>query len=89
MIIELDNIVIGEMMCGTINENTAEIGIKICDFSKQNKGYGKILLSMLIFSLFNDMGYNKIILDTNVKKIFKNNIVIRLSGLHIYLYILF
>lgn len=76
-------------MCGTINENTAEIGIKICDFSKQNKGYGKILLSMLIFSLFNDMGYNKIILDTNVKKIFKNNIVIRLSGLHIYLYILF
>lgn len=54
-------------MCGTINENTAQIGIKICDFSKQNKGYGKILLSMLIFSLFNDMGYNKIILDTNVK----------------------
>lgn len=76
-------------MCGTINENTAEIGIKICDFSKQNKGYGKILLNMLILSLFNDMGYNKIIFDTNVKKIFKNNIVIRLSGLNIYLYILF
>ncbi|HPJ76959.1 MAG TPA: GNAT family protein, partial [Clostridia bacterium] len=46
---------------------TAEIGIKICDFSKQEKGYGTKLLSMLINSLFTDMGYKKIILDTNVK----------------------
>lgn len=45
----------------------AEIGIKICDFSKQDKGNGKILLSMLISSLYNDLGYKKIILDTNLK----------------------
>ena len=46
---------------------TVEIGIKICDFSKQNKGVGKILLSMLISALFKDFRYQKIILDTNLK----------------------
>lgn len=38
-----------------------------CDFTKQNKGVGKILLSMLISSLFHDLGYERIILDTNLK----------------------
>lgn len=65
LIIELENIPIGEMNYRNVGESTAEIGIKICDFSKQNKGYGKIILSMLISSLFDNMGYNKIILDTN------------------------
>lgn len=65
LIIELDKRPIGEMNYSRKNEDTVEIGIKICDFSQHNKGYGKILLSMLIFSLFNDMGYKKIILDTN------------------------
>ena len=32
----------------------------------QNKGLGKIILSMLIESLFNDYGFEKIILDTNL-----------------------
>lgn len=67
LIIELDEIPIGEMSYGAEGEQTAGIGIKICDFSKHDKGYGKVLLSMLISSLFNDMGYNKIILDTNLK----------------------
>lgn len=66
LIIELDNRPIGEMGYGREREDTAEIGIKICDFAEQDKGYGKILLSMLIFSLFNDMGYKRIILDSNV-----------------------
>ena len=44
----------------------AEIGIKICDFTLHDRGLGKILLSMLISSLFCDMGYRKIILDTNL-----------------------
>lgn len=65
LIIELDNIPIGEMNYRNVGKSTAEIGIKICDFSKQDKGYGKIILSMLISSLFNNAGYNKIILDTN------------------------
>ena len=67
LIIELDEIPIGEMSYGVEGERTVGIGIKICDFSKHDKGYGKVLLSMLISSLFNDMGYNKIILDTNMK----------------------
>lgn len=66
LIIELDQKPIGEMSYGRESADTVGIGIKICDFSEQDKGYGKILLSMLIFSLFEDMGYKKVILDTNV-----------------------
>ncbi len=65
LIIELDKRPIGEMSYGREGEDTVGIGIKICDFSEHDKGYGKILLSMLIFSLFEDMGYKRIILDTN------------------------
>jgi RimJ/RimL family protein N-acetyltransferase len=45
---------------------TAEIGIKICDFTKQEKGYGTKLLKMFIKYLFNELNYEKIILDTNL-----------------------
>lgn len=67
LIIEIDNYAVGEMNYCNKGNNVAEIGIKICDFSKQNKGDGKILLSMLIYSLYNDLGYKKIILDTSAK----------------------
>lgn len=67
LMIELDRKPVGEMSYYKRGEDTAEIGIKICDFSEQEKGYGKILLSMLIGSLFQDLGYKKIILDTNLK----------------------
>ncbi|ONI44611.1 GNAT family N-acetyltransferase [Candidatus Epulonipiscioides gigas] len=67
LIIEIDNVAVGEMNYRNKSNGVAEIGIKICDFSKQNKGNGKIILSMLIYSLFNDLEYNKIILDTNLK----------------------
>lgn len=67
LIIELDQKPIGEMSYGREGEDTVGIGIKICDFTKQNQGFGKILLSMLITALFQDMGYKKIILDTNLK----------------------
>ena len=66
LIIEYDEIPIGEMNYYNVGNDTAEIGIKICDFSKQNKGYGRIILSMLIHSLFSNYGYKKIILDTNL-----------------------
>lgn len=65
LMIELDQRPVGEMSYGREGEATAGIGIKICDFSEHDKGYGKILLSMLILSLFQDMGYKKIILSTN------------------------
>lgn len=44
---------------------TAEIGIKICDPAYQNRGLGKKLLCMLISELFR-VGYQKIVLDTNL-----------------------
>ncbi|MBQ8814179.1 MAG: GNAT family N-acetyltransferase [Lachnospiraceae bacterium] len=46
LIIEESGVPIGEMSYRTVCSKTAEIGIKICEFSKQEKGYGKILLSM-------------------------------------------
>ncbi|MEG2289370.1 MAG: GNAT family protein [Clostridium sp.] len=70
-IIQADNNRIGEMSF-TIGENFAEIGIKICEISYQNHGYGKCILRMLIDYLFTDEEINnkvkieKIILDTNI-----------------------
>lgn len=66
LIIEVDKVPAGEMNYRKKGENTAEIGIKICDFSLHDKGLGKVLLSMLIAALFDDLGYRKIILDTNL-----------------------
>ena len=65
LIIELNNIMIGEMSFRNIGENVAEIGIKICDFSQQNNGLGTKILKLLITQLFCD-GFEKIILDTNL-----------------------
>ncbi len=66
LIIEQATVPIGEMSYRNVGGGTAEIGIKICDFTRQNKGLGKVLLSMLITSLFHDYGYEKIVLDTNL-----------------------
>lgn len=78
LIIELDGRPIGEMGYGRTDEGYAEIGIKICDFSEQEKGYGKQLLSMLIGELFR-MGFPKIILDTNVKNLRAQHVYERLG----------
>lgn len=66
-IIIYKNTPIGEMNYHPIDAEMCEIGIKICDFSMQNKGFGKVLLSLFISALFNEYGYKKIILDTNLK----------------------
>ena len=50
----------------TIENRTADIGIKVCNPTFQEKGLGKIVLSMLIRELFS-RGYTKIVLDTNLK----------------------
>lgn len=67
LIIEIDSIPVGEMNYRRKDNETAEIGIKICNAEKQEQGYGTQLLKMLISSLFYDYGYQRIILDTNVK----------------------
>ena len=66
LIVELDKKPIGEMNYCNKGEKTAQIGIKICDFSLHNKGLGTKSLVMLISSLFDGMGYEKIVLDTNL-----------------------
>ena len=57
---------IGEMNYRNVGQDTAEIGIKICDPTQQEKGLGSRILSMFIDALFCHYGYEKIILDTNV-----------------------
>ncbi|MBL4934180.1 GNAT family N-acetyltransferase [Clostridium sp. YIM B02515] len=66
LIIEYCNTPIGEMSYYNKGNGIAEIGIKICDFQKQEKGYGTRFLNMLISTLFYKYGYSKIILDTNL-----------------------
>lgn len=64
--IELDGRPIGEMNYRNKN-GAAEIGIKICEFSEQEKGYGTELLTVFIDALFRHYGYEEVILDTNLK----------------------
>lgn len=40
LILEIDGIPVGEMNYRTVAETVAEIGIKICNFSQQEKGFG-------------------------------------------------
>ncbi|MDD5190868.1 MAG: GNAT family protein [Dehalococcoidales bacterium] len=67
LILEIDSVAAGEMSYRIKNEGVAEFGIKICDFSMQNRGYGTRLLHMLLKHLFTTMGLTKIALDTNLK----------------------
>lgn len=64
----VDNIPVGEMVYRNIGHNTADIGIKICNTDYQEKGIGRIALSLLIRELF-QLGYQKIVLDTNLKNL--------------------
>lgn len=66
LIIEVDSTPVGEMNFRRKDKESVEIGIKICDFERQEKGHGTKLLQMLINSLFYDIGYDRIILDTNL-----------------------
>lgn len=65
LIIEIDSNRVGEMSY-SIEDEVSEIGIKICDFSYQEKGYGTKVLKMLIEYLFKEFKVQKIILDTNL-----------------------
>ena len=66
LILEFENRPIGEMCCRNVGNQTADIGIKICEQSLQENGIGRIALSMLICHLFEN-GYNKVVLDTDLE----------------------
>lgn len=68
LIIEYRGRPIGEMNYRLTDAKTAEIGIKICDFSMQEKGLGRMFLSMLCQALFG-RGCEKIALDTNLNNL--------------------
>ena len=59
---------IGECSARNVGGGIVEIGIKICETDCQNRGVGRIVLSMLIRHLF-DAGFRKIILDTNLNNL--------------------
>lgn len=66
LMIEIDFKPVGEMMF-RIENRVAEIGIKICDFTYQEKGFGTKVLKMLITYLFQEKSVEKIVLDTNLR----------------------
>jgi RimJ/RimL family protein N-acetyltransferase len=69
LIIEIGGVSVGEMSYRRKDSSkTAEIGIKICDFSKQGRGYGSQLLKMLITELFR-ADFDRIVLDTNIRNV--------------------
>lgn len=61
-----NGIPIGERNYRDRENKVCAIGIKICASAYQNKGLGKIILSLFIDGLFHDLGYEKIVLDTNL-----------------------
>jgi len=63
-IIEIGGEPVGEMNYRNMGDSVAELGIKICDFDKQDKGYGSKILALFIEYLFNTLQYTKIVLDT-------------------------
>ena len=65
MVIEENDRLIGECNYRNVADGIAEIGIKICETDCQNRGLGRVILSMLIAWLF-EQGYEKIVLDTNL-----------------------
>jgi RimJ/RimL family protein N-acetyltransferase len=67
LVIEFESKLIGEMSFRNVGNATTEIGIKICDFSMQEKGLGTKILHLFITNLFNELSFEKIILDTNEK----------------------
>ena len=68
MMIEENGRPIGECNARDTGNGIAEIGIKICETDCQNRGVGRIVLSMLIGHLFAS-GFEKIILDTNLNNL--------------------
>ena len=65
LVLEENEQLIGEACYRKVGEGIAEIGIKICETGCQNRGLGRIILSMLISWLF-EQGFEKIVLDTNL-----------------------
>ena len=69
LIFEIGGVASGEMNYRNKGDGVAEIGIKICEPAQQNRGNGRKLLSMLLRALFDELGYRKVVLDTNLQNV--------------------
>ena len=65
LVLEEGERLIGEACYRKVGEAIVEIGIKICETDCQNRGLGRVILSMLISWLF-EQEFEKIVLDTNL-----------------------
>lgn len=68
LILEYGGEPIGEMSYTIVEGGAAQIGIKICEASCQERGIGRVALSLLIRALF-DRSCPKIELDTNLNNL--------------------
>lgn len=66
LVLEEGGRLIGEACCRPAGEKCAERGIKICEPDCQNRGLGRVFLSMLIGWLF-EAGNETIVLDTDLE----------------------
>lgn len=78
-IILYNNEPIGEMNYIDLKDGVCDIGIKICEFSAQNRGLGKKILSLFISNLFEEFGYKKIILSTDLRNLRAQHVYERLG----------
>ena len=65
LVLEEGERLIGEACYRKVGERISEIGIKVCEVDCQNRGLGRVILSMLIYWLF-EQSFEKIVLDTNL-----------------------
>lgn len=67
MMLEADDVCIGEMIYRRLDHETVDIGIKICEENYQDQGLGRIYLRMLMKHLFFDLKFQKIVLSTDLE----------------------
>lgn len=79
LIIEQNNISIGEMVYRKICDGTAEIEIKICNNSYQNREIGSKILDNFINALIEEYNYNKTVLSVDVKNLQARHVYIKLG----------
>lgn len=79
LILELDGRPIGEMNYGPNDKDSAWLGIKICEIPQQERGYGRVFLSMLIRWLFESAGYKKVTVDPDQENLRSRHVYERLG----------
>lgn len=69
MIIEIHGNMVGELCYEPLSDSTCEIGIKICESTYQNQGYGTKVLTILLDYLFKELNFKTVVLDTMVENV--------------------